>query len=85
MFSKRLLIKIKQTKLFFSANIFYRIRLNTEQKLETNQIKVEVSIEMSTDELVDLLLAPCVQVLELVKIADDVQSKKFFIFYFVIH
>lgn len=39
------------------------------------QIEVEMSVEVTADELVDLLLALGVQVLELVEIADHVQPE----------
>ena len=41
--------------------------------MNCHQIKIKMSVEMSADELVDLLLAPSVQVLKLVEITNNVQ------------
>ena len=43
-----------------------------------HQIKIEMTVEMSTNKLVDLLLAPGVQVLELVEITNYIQPENKF-------
>ena len=46
--------------------------------MNCHQIKIEMTVEMSTNKLVDLLLAPGVQVLEFVEITNYIQPENKF-------
>ena len=46
--------------------------------MNCHQIKIKMSVEMSANKLVDLFLAPGVQVLELVEITDYIQPERKF-------
>jgi hypothetical protein len=61
----------------YDLMIKFYIHSKESQQINANQVEVEVPVEVATDELVDLLLAPCVQVLEFVKVAHNIQTKNY--------